>query len=165
MELALSEGNVLLSKNKSDEPQDAINNCHNCAINLTKDGRVDSKPLTKLYTDNSFVTYPHNFDNALLASYKNVGTPNMGDVIRYSNDGKKTSHGSVLLLQNDNGVQMFTKNGYQNSQLYQIMMQTNIIIEVYGNPTGIQGREVPSKNARGEDIMIKINHKSPYYRY
>lgn len=87
-----------------------------------------------------------------------------GDAIRYSNDGGiTTTHGSVFLLQNENGVQIFTKNGYHNSQPYQIMMQSQII-QTYGPPTGIQGRQQTIEFASGKTFTRTINHPSPYYR-
>lgn len=163
MEEGLSKGNITLANNPSEKPEDAINNCHNCTINLTSDGKVDSKPLAKINSPQSYVANPYLFDNTLITNYRNVATPRLGDAIRYSNDGgNTTTHGSVFLLSKQNDIQIFTKNGYSNSSPYSIMMQSQIV-QTYGQPTGIQNREVTTQTSTSMQTKT-VNDKTGFYK-
>ena len=164
METALNEGNAELAKNPSDDLIDAQNNCWNSTINLTTDGNVNSVPFNGIQAVGSF------FDTAL-NNYSNVSTPQTGDAIRYSNDGgKTTTHGSVFLLQNDNGVQMFTKNGYSNNQPFQIMYAKDIPPAYkYGEMVGKTNyqKEVRVENSltkQSTTEMRTVTDSSPFYR-
>jgi len=165
METALGDGNMTLSQNSSDAPQDAINNCYNSTLNLTSSGSVDSKPLASYGSSQSLVSNPFLYDNTLLDKYRNVSNPALGDAIRYSNDGGTTStHGAVFLLQRDTGVQIFSKNGYHNSEPYRILMQSQITGGIYGQPSGIKNQTKTTVDTRGQSTTQTINHPSPYYR-
>ena len=163
VENALNEGNAELSKNPSDDLIDAKNNCWNSTINLTTDSNVDSIPFNGIQ---ALGTY---FDTAL-NNYSNVNSPQTGDAIRFSNDnGKTTSHGSVFLLQNENGVQMFTKNGYSNNQPYQIMYAKDISTYKYGEMIGKSNyqKQVTVENSLTKQTTTEIrtvSDSSPYYR-
>ncbi|GAA4275498.1 hypothetical protein GCM10022259_02220 [Aquimarina mytili] len=171
MEEALTTGNIELAQNPSEAPQDAINNCWNCTINLTTDGRVDSKPFFLPKTAEELFTsmaIESNFDNKLGSDYRNVSKPRIGDAIRYSADGGiTTTHGSVFLLQNDNGIQIFTKNGFINGQPYQIMTQNKLVqtyASEYGEAKGRQNYTKKVTNADGTTKTVTQSDKSPYYR-
>lgn len=111
IESALSDGNLILENSpRSNEltGENSVNNCWNCSINITTDKRVDSRRLSN--KGNNSMLIEENFDKKLIDGYTNVNTPRTGDIIRYSkNGGAETTHGSVFLLKNDNGVQIFTK--------------------------------------------------------
>ena len=164
METALNEGNTELSKNPSNDLIDAQNNCWNSTINLTTDGNANSIPFNGIQAMSTF------FDTAL-NNYTNVSSPQTGDAIRFSNDGgKTTTHGSVFLLQNENGVQMFTKNGYSNNQPYQIMYVTEIPVAYqYGQMTGKTDyqKEVKIENSLTKQTTTEtrtVTDSSPFYR-
>ncbi len=166
MEEALTTGNDELSQNPTDELEQAINNCHNSTINLTTDGKVDSKKLN-VYDPASMILN-FNFDIALENSYTNVRKPNLGVAIRYSADGgETTTHGSVFLLQNKNGIQTFTKNGFSNYQLFSIMYKSEIIKtygSIYGDIKGRQNYTTTQTDAKGITTTVTRSDSSPYYR-
>ena len=164
METALGDGNIALSQNSSDAPQDAINNCYNCTLNLTSSGSVDSKPLAPHESSQSLVRKPINFDNTLINKYRNVSNPALGDAIRYSKDGGYSStHAAVFLLGKNSDMQIFSKNGYHNSEPYQIFYQSQLSPSTYGPPTGIQNAS-KTTGTNGNSTTQTINHSSPYYR-
>jgi RHS repeat-associated protein len=170
MEESLTAGNVELSQNPSNDMGDAINNCWNCTINLTSDGRSDSNALTQPDTVEGLFTSMlngNNFDNKLGSDYRNVSNPRTGDAIRYSADGgNTTTHGSVFLLQNDNGVQIFTKNGFANGQPFQIMTQNELVktYSNYGEAKGRQNYSAEKTNQDGTTTTVTKSDSSPYYR-
>ncbi|MCX6318027.1 MAG: DUF6443 domain-containing protein [Bacteroidetes bacterium] len=167
MEKALNEGNAQLAKSKSNDQSDAINNCWNSTDNLTTDGRVDSKPLEKLSTPESFSTsmlLGANFDKALIIRYTNTSNPETGDAIRYSNDGgEATTHAAIFLLKNSTGTQVFTKNGYANSSPFQIMYEKDMLNQNpdYGSAVGIKNYTVTDANTKQP---VTKTDTSPYYR-
>jgi len=168
-EKALSEGNKELAETSPDA--DGINNCFNCAINLSTDGQVDSNPLNIADLSNpesltTSLSTGWGFDNRLARDYRNVSKPKSGDVIRYSQgNGKNADHASIFLLQNDNGVQVFSKNGVSNANPYAIMLQSEMVQTFgYGQAIGRQGYTTEVENAEGQTTTVTKSDSSPYYR-
>ena len=169
IETALSEGNIELRKLPVSAETDANtkNNCFNCTRNLSKFGSVDA--IAYDYLDPFGMANGYAFDQELTDNYRNISEDNrqLGDGVRWSRDGVKVDHASIFLLSNDDGVQMFTKNGHANSKLYRIMLQSDIIETYgpeYGTPQGRQKYEaqVPTADG-GTETKIKSD-SSPYYR-
>ena len=168
IEKALTKGNEKLSNNPSDAESDAENNCFRCTINLTTDGEVDSKPLIKrsegfIYWQKSMLVV-NNFDNELDKNYKNVSNPRLGDAVRYSdNNGINPTHGTVFLLKNKDGIQVFTKNGYPNSIPYMIMMNSQVV-KTYGNVSGRKNYKTQITKKDGTKKTVTKSDKTGYYR-
>ena len=103
------------------------NNCWRAAIQLTSDGRINP---------NGWLS---NFDELLKNVYTEVPNPHIGDIIRYGDDspvgGIIPTHGSVFLLRNKNGTQVYTKNGYSSISTYEIMSEDRMLNE---NPYGVR---------------------------
>ncbi len=169
MEEALTKGNLALENSKPGD--DPINNCFNCSINLSTDGRVDSKKLNIADISDATSMFKSlstgwGFDNALANGYRNVSKPKTGDVIRYSvGNGSNADHGSIFLLQNKGGVQVFSKNGVTNANPYSIMMENTMVKTYgYGKAIGRQNYSAEQTNAEGKTETIIKSDSSQYYR-
>lgn len=168
LETALSSGNEELRGLPAtpDTDENTKTNCFTCTRNLMEDGSVDSQPF--VYFDPRGTATGYGFDDALNdEGYSNPRNPKLGDGVRWAKGGK-AEHASIFLLNNNDGVQMFTKNGHANSQLYMIMLQSDIIKaygEDYGIPQGRQKYEAQVPTADGGTKTEIKSDSSPYYRY
>ena len=148
---------------------DGVNNCWGTCFSLSSSGSVDPEGLVGL----GFL-----FDQLLEEGFNNVSSPKFADVIRYAqeNDVTNTStHGSIFLLKNDKGTQIFTKNGASNADLYQVMYETEMLKTYngtngntnYGQPRGMTRTESRTTKVPGSDQTttnsVNVNDK-PYYR-
>ena len=130
---------AILNLNKGDLTE---NNCYGAAIQITKDKEINP---------NGWMG--DEFQSTLQNDYKNVPTPQMGDVLRYSFDNPIGSlipqHGAVFLLKNKSGTQVFTKNGYDPNSIYQIMYEKSMLNSnpTYGVRKGI-GSDYPAYRLR-----------------
>ena len=170
-ELALTEGNKELKANASEDEEDAMNNCLRCSINLSTDGRVDSKPLIQpssevIYGMDSMLIYG-NFDRELGNEYTNVSDLRLrvGDVRRHSSDGgKNVSHATVFLLRDKDGVEyVLSKNGYRNIDLYQLMKSSEVV-KAYGEVIGKKGYDKEITKSDGSKETVKKSDKHGNYR-
>jgi RHS repeat-associated protein len=168
LETALSSGNEELRGLPAtpDTDENTKSNCFTCTRNLMEDGSVDSQPF--VYFDPRGTATGYGFDNELNDErYSNPKKPKLGDGVRWAKGGK-AEHASVFLLNNNDGVQMFTKNGHANSQLYRIMLKTDIIKAYgkdYGIPQGRQKYEAQVPTADGGTKTEIRSDSSEYYRY
>ncbi|MEM7374697.1 MAG: DUF6443 domain-containing protein [Bacteroidota bacterium] len=174
MEGALNEGNDALRKAGDEAFAPGCNNCFNSTRNLTSDGQYDSRPLTEpdKSTFSTTMTLGSNFDRELGSKYGNTSNPQTGDAIRYSKtDGAVASHAAVYLLENGNGIQVFTKNGIENKALFQLSTSAKLE-EIYGPATGRQNYQATRpntvKNPDGTKTTTTETYtrsdRSPYYR-
>lgn len=150
IEKALGKGNKILASNR----YNLGDNCWNSSICLTsgsrnvkvgrlsEDAEIDprgdrNKEMEAL--QNSLYDGP-NFDKKLIDGYISSSSGKLGDVIRYSSDGgDNTSHGSIFLLNKNNDLLIFTKNGQGNMPPYKIMLESKMLKKYdYGMKAGLK---------------------------
>ena len=137
--------NAIVNLNKGDLTN---NNCWGSATQMAETGKIDV---------NGRIKTSFEFDGKL-QSYTNVSTPKTGDVIRYADPQNPliATHGAVFLLQNDKGVQVFTKNGFSPGSTYEIMYQ-NTMLNLSNNPENPGGYGAPTGT-------VFPSVQFPYYR-
>jgi len=158
IEKGLSELNKAL---KELSPTGEKNNCWGTCTKLSKDGEIDPNGLMETLE----------FRKSLLDDFRNVNSPDLGDVVRYAQDNEYNivEHGTLFLLKNEKGTQMFTKNGRNNAQLYQLMYENEMLKKHpgYGERRGLN-REVTTSTTGADGVERKskkiVEDSSPYYR-
>ncbi|WP_299312824.1 DUF6443 domain-containing protein [uncultured Aquimarina sp.] len=147
----------------------AVNNCWGACTSISSNNRVNP---------NGLIGAGFLFDDELQSNFNNVSSARFGDVIRYAQGDDATNtaqHGSMFLLKNDKGSQIFTKNGASNSALYQVMYENEMLktysgtggFANYGQARGMTRTETQTNTVPGSDqtttSTVKVNDK-PYYR-
>ncbi len=147
----------------------AVNNCWGTCTSISKNNKIDP---------NGLIGAGFLFDAELRENFTNVSSADFGDVIRYAQGDDATNtaqHGSMFLLKNDKGTQIFTKNGASNADFYQVMYETEMLktyngtngFANYGQARGMTRTETRTNTVPGSDqtttSTVKVNDK-PYYR-
>ena len=134
------------------------NNCWGTCESVSKTGKVNEYGAQ---TDAS------KFDMFLKDNTKNVSSPKTLDIVRYklTTPGaikrNVSSHGSLFLLKNEKGTQMFSKNGSSNRNFYTIIYETEMLkrYPLYGEKAGIN-RVIQGESGESQTVQ----DKTAFYR-
>lgn len=164
-EKALGEYNDDLKKNVAEGGPGGLNNCFGLCESVAETGEVDPNGVQGA----GFL-----FDKFLKENTTNVSRARILDIIRYAykeingSNRNKASHGSLFLLKNEKGVQMFTKNGIDNAALYQLMYESEMLKRhsTYGERAGItrEVQKVDPTDPTKTPYTEKVKDKSAIYR-
>ncbi|GAB5400683.1 MAG: hypothetical protein Aureis2KO_22680 [Aureisphaera sp.] len=161
-ETALGEYNDGLKTASADPEAEGKNNCWGTCESVSKTGKVDP---------NGIQGSPEEFDKFLENNTTNVSSGGMLDVIRYKFNingapDNKSSHGSIFLFKNEKGTQLFTKNGSNNSRLYQVMYEVEMLKQNpnYGERSGISRLQTVTNPETGAVTRERVTDQSAFYR-